>query len=290
VFVRIRGASLYFDVEGTQLAVDPDAMREKPTLICLHGGPGLDHSTFRPDFAPLGQISQVIYLDQRGHGRSDRTSPDSWNLANWADDLACFCDTLGITNPVVLGTSFGGYVAMEYAIRHPEQPAGLILISTSARGTGSQTRRGNVLEAFARRGGEDARRAVIRAFDERTPDAYENYGKVCGPLYNHRLLDAGALNRTIRNPEILPYFERPGGEGVEFDLTDGLAKIRARTLVIGGSDDPITPLPEQEHIVASMAPGLATLLRFDNCGHGVQRDNPEGLIEVIRDFLTGQDC
>ncbi len=89
----------------------------KPVLLCLHGGPGLDHSTLKPVLSSLSDMAQVIYLDQRGHGRSDRSSREHWTLAQWADDVREFCNVLGIENPIVLGVSFGGYVAMTYAIR-----------------------------------------------------------------------------------------------------------------------------------------------------------------------------
>lgn len=284
--VRVRGTDLFFDVEGTKLAPEGAVMREKPTLLCLHGGPGLDHSGFRPDFTPLADVAQLVYLDQRGHGRSGRSTLPHWSLDDWADDVAAFCQALGIERPVVLGTSFGGYVAMAYAIRHPGHPARLILISTSARGTGNAARRANVAAAFERRGGPLARRALERAFDERTPQAYEAYGRICGPLYNATAPDADARERTVRNPDILPYFERAAGEGVTFDLTPRLSAIRAPTLVIGGEEDPITPVAEQAHIVAHMAPGRAQLIRFGGCGHGVQRDDPARLRAAIAAFLV----
>lgn len=285
--VRVRDVDLFFDVEGAKLEPRGPAMYEKPTLICLHGGPGLDHSGFRPVLSPLAAVAQIVYLDQRGHGRSDRSDPRRWTLANWADDLVAFCDALGIVRPVVLGSSFGGYVAMAYAIRHPHHPASLILISTSARGTGNAQRRVNVLAAFERRGGAAARDAVIRAFDDRTPQAYDDYARICGPLYTHSPPDPDALARGVRNPELVPWFERPGGEGVIFDLSEDLGVIRAPTLVIGGDDDPITPIPEQQHIVDRMAPGMARLTRFAGSGHGVLRDDPEGLVTAVAAFATG---
>ena len=59
---------------------------------------------------------------------------ESWNLAQWGDDVYGFCEALGISRPIVLGASFGGVVAMAYATRHPAHPAKLILISTEAQG------------------------------------------------------------------------------------------------------------------------------------------------------------
>jgi pimeloyl-ACP methyl ester carboxylesterase len=255
-------------------------------LLCLHGGPGLDHSGFRPGLSPLASLAQLVYLDQRGHGRSSHGDPSRWSLAQWADDVRCFCDALGIERPIVLGTSFGGYVAMAYAVRYPDHPSKLILISTSARGTGNAERRGNMLRAFERRGGAIAREVLRRALDDRDEAAYSEFGTVCGPLYNHHFPDAATLQRTVRNPDVLPFFERPGGEGVTLDLTSQLAAIRCPTLIISGEDDPITPPGEQEVIKSFMAPGVSRLLRFPNCGHGVLRDDAEGMRAAIAEFVA----
>ena len=61
---------LFFDVEGASLAPSGPEMRSKPTLLLLHGGPGMDHSLFRPAFSALADVAQVVYLDHRGQGRS----------------------------------------------------------------------------------------------------------------------------------------------------------------------------------------------------------------------------
>jgi len=286
MFVRVRGVRLFFDVEGALLEPNGEVMRQRPTLLCLHGGPGLDHSAFRPAFALLARAAQVIYLDQRGHGRSERSEPACWSLAEWADDVVAFCNALGIERPIVLGTSFGGYVAMAYAIRNPDHAGKLILISTSARGTGNLERRDNVLAAFERRGGIAAREAVRAAFDYRTAETYDAYGRICGPLYNHHPPEPAALARTIRNPDVLLHFERANGEGVTFDLSAALSRIVCPTLVIAGDDDPITPVAEQEHIVACMRPDCARLLRFAGCGHGILRDNPDALLAAIVRFIA----
>ena len=117
--VRVNGVRLFFDVEGLSLVPDGPAMREKPTLLMLHGGPGSDHSIYKPDYAGLADIAQVVYLDHRGNGRSEDGPKEAWTLAQWGDDVRAFCDALGIVNPIVLGASFGGMVALAYATRHP---------------------------------------------------------------------------------------------------------------------------------------------------------------------------
>jgi pimeloyl-ACP methyl ester carboxylesterase len=82
---------------------------------------------------PLADVAQVVVPDQRGHGRSDEGSPGTWKLATWAADVKNLSDVLGVEHPVVLGVSFGGFVAQQYAAAYPEHPAGLILLSTGPR-------------------------------------------------------------------------------------------------------------------------------------------------------------
>ena len=86
------GFRLYFDVEGPGLVPEDTQMVERPTLILLHGGPGFDHTGYKPAFSQFADICQVIYLDHRGQGRSDRDTPDQWTLDIWADDVVRFCD------------------------------------------------------------------------------------------------------------------------------------------------------------------------------------------------------
>jgi len=136
MFAQVNGARLFFDVEGAGLVPDGPQMRAKPTLLLLHGGPGFDHTLYRPAFSALADIAQVIYLDHRGNGRSSRDDPAAWNLSQWEDDARAFCDVLGIEKPIVYGASFGGMVARS-CVRDaiPEHPGKLILVSTEAAGT-----------------------------------------------------------------------------------------------------------------------------------------------------------
>ena len=68
--VRVNGVRLYFDVEGSGLVVQGGRMRERPTLLLLHGGPGaFDHSMYKPAFSAIADTAQIVYLDHRGNGR-----------------------------------------------------------------------------------------------------------------------------------------------------------------------------------------------------------------------------
>lgn len=117
--VMVNGVRLFVDIEGAGLVPDGPVMRQKPTLVLVHGGPGADHSLYKPAFSALSDICQIVYYDHRGCGRSEDGPRESWTLAQWGDDLKELCDTLGIEKPIVLGTSFGGFVAQAYATRHP---------------------------------------------------------------------------------------------------------------------------------------------------------------------------
>ena len=130
--VVVNGVRLFFDVDGEKLAVDGSTLRERPTIVLLHGGPGGDHAYFKPAFSRLRDVAQLVYLDHRGNGRSERGDAEQWSLAQWGDDVRAFCDALGIERPIVLGVSFGGIVALAYATQHPSHPGALVLSSTQA--------------------------------------------------------------------------------------------------------------------------------------------------------------
>src|SRR5205807_6780779 len=101
VRIRVGDCKLFFDVDGAKLRPDGPKMREMPTLVLLHGGPGFDHSLYKPAFSCLTDVAQVIYLDHRGQGRSDRCDASKYNLAQWGDDVRSFCEALEIEHPIV---------------------------------------------------------------------------------------------------------------------------------------------------------------------------------------------
>ena len=93
-----------------------------PALILLHGGPGADHTLFKPEFSVLADVARVVYLDQRGSGESDVGSPQTWTWPQWADDVVAFCAALDIEAPILVGVSSGGLVALTLAAPHPWPP------------------------------------------------------------------------------------------------------------------------------------------------------------------------
>jgi pimeloyl-ACP methyl ester carboxylesterase len=134
VKVNIGDVSLFFDVDGAELVTAGAWMHQRPTVLLLPTGPGsADHSIFKDTVGPpLAKIAQVVYLDHRGAGRSDRSTAEHWNLETWADDAQRFCEMLEIARPVVLGSGFGAFVALRLAVRHPELVRALVLLSARA--------------------------------------------------------------------------------------------------------------------------------------------------------------
>ena len=277
--ISIGDVRLFYDIEGASLVPDGPAMRERPTLILLHGGPGFDHSSYKPAFSPLADVAQVVYLDHRGNGRSDAGDRSKWNLAQGADDLVAFCDALGIEKPVVLGNSFGGMVAMAYGVRHPDHPGKLVLSSTTAK-----TRLDRVYAAFERLGGAEARDAARRYWTNPGKDTMPDYARLCFPLYSPTPRDPNANARTRWNFDVMFHFG--GSEDHRFDFLPELAKVRCPTLVLGGEDDPICPIDDQADIAAALPAQLVHFERFPGCGHGVYRDDPQRTLDVIRKFLA----
>jgi len=285
--VFINGVRLFFDVEGAKLVPDGPAMREKPTLLLLHGGPGFDHSIYKPAYSALADIAQIIYLDHRGNGRSEDGARESWNLAQWGDDVSAFCDALGIVNPIVLGASFGGMVALAYATRHPDHPSRLVLISTEAAGGMHRERRVALFERF---GGPEvgalARRRFLEVQGQADRAALEEWRRVAMPLYTRTPRDPDMARRAINRSEVLHWFTRPDGESHAFNMFPDLGRIQCPTLVLGGEDDPMIPIECQADIAAALPPHLVQFERFANCGHAVVPDAPERAIAVIRDFIA----
>jgi pimeloyl-ACP methyl ester carboxylesterase len=285
--VSVNGVRLFFDVEGAKFVPDGPLMREKPVLLMLHGGPGADHSIYRPAYSALADIAQIIYLDHRGNGRSEDGPREGWNLAQWGDDVRAFCEVLGIVDPIVLGASFGGMVAMAYATRHPAHPSKLILISTAASGAEHLNRR---IELFERFGGPEvgalARRRFLEAQGHADQASLDAWGRLAMPHYFRKPRDPDMARRAINRSEVLHWFTRPGGEGNGFDMSGDLHRIQCPTLVLGGEDDPMHPIESQADIAAALPAHLVRFERFADCGHAVMPDAPERTLAVIRDFIT----
>lgn len=271
---------LFVDVDGSGLVPDGAVMREKPTLLLLHGGPGYDHAGFKPAFSRLADIAQIIYYDHRGHGRSDRRPIEELTLDTYADDVVRLCDALGITKPILLGQSFGGFVAQRYIDKYPEHPAKVILSSTSpSLGLARK------LAVFERLGGTEARDAAEQFWRSPSETTWVAYQRVCKPLYSQAPLVCGdVVPRTTVNKDIL--FAFAGAEQQIMNLLPGLARAQCPVLVLAGELDPVCPLEDAKDIAAALPAHFVQFEQFDGCGHGVWRDAPDAAFARIRRFIN----
>lgn len=280
--ISIGDCRLYVDVEGVGLVPDGPTMRERPVLLALHGGPGFDHTSFKPRFGVLADIAQIVYVDHRGNGRSDRCDRDTWNLARWADDVVALCEALEIERPFVYGVSFGSMVALQYGVRHPGHARGIVADSTAAVADADA-----VVAEFGRLGGPDAADAARAFWAEPTPETMGVYFATCMPLYNrHPLLDgADVTARSLEraNFELFEFWAT--GEHRTFDLRPDLGRVTSPTLVLAGEDDPITPIAGGRAVAEALGE-VGRFESFADCGHGVWRDQPEAAMASIRRFIT----
>jgi len=275
--IRVNGHWLFFEVDGFKCSSDAGKRREHPTVVALHGGPGIDHADLRPGLSPLSRHAQVLYLDHLGNGRSDRASRELWNLERWADDVRAFCDALELAQPIIFGNSFGGMVALAYATRYPTHPGKLILCATTAR-----FERALALDAFARLGGKDAALVAERFFTDPRGAAFDDYVRVCLPLYRRHPPKPGA-HESIVNLEVARHFV--GGEWSTFDFRARLSAIACKTLVLAGEEDPVFPISCSETLAAGIRPDLVRFERFVGCGHAVMNDATEQARAAIEAFV-----
>jgi proline-specific peptidase len=279
--VSIGDMTLYVDVDGAAFVPDGHSMRERPTLVMLHGGPGLDHTPFKqPIFSPLKEVAQVVYYDHRGKGRSDRSSPDKWNLDTWADDVVALCSALGIERPVVFGGSFGGFVALNYALRHPEHPAKLILSSTAAH---LDVERSTAM--FERLGGLEARRVAEAFLTNPSEETFPEYQRVCLPLYTQRPQPPEVFDRMIRHLDVMQRF-RDSGEMVAFDYRDGVKSIRCPVLLMAGALDPIVTVEDARELAAALPQPSTTFREFPGAGHLLALEHPDAVASLMTDFIA----
>jgi pimeloyl-ACP methyl ester carboxylesterase len=279
VRVLVDGVRIWFDIEGPGLVADGAAMEERPCLILIHGAPGAsDHTSFKPTFSALADVAQLVYIDLRGCGRSEG-EPETITLERLADDVAALIDALGIRKPVVLGQSAGGFVAMALAIRHPGIAGRLILSSTQSRVDIEK-----IVATSRRLGGESAAEAAMDL--ARDDPSIPNWIRVGMPLYNKTPQDPGAAARTtVRWSTWERFFDLWYRRQNTLDIHAGLGEVHWPTLVMTGTDDPICPTEDSDDIVDAMPPGVATLVRFQDCGHGTWRDAPAEAIDAIRTFV-----
>jgi pimeloyl-ACP methyl ester carboxylesterase len=283
VRVRVGDVRLYFDVDGAKFVPDGPRMRERPTVILLHPGPGFDHALYKVVAGPaLRQEAQVVYVDARGHGRSDRSPSELLTLDTWADDLKGLCDALGIERPIVLGLGFGSMIAARYASRHSDDLAALVLLAPLARNVPSRS-----VAVFDRLAGPEAGEAARLFWEHPSEHTFADYLRLCIPHVISYNLTAEVMTRT--QWDFATLIDWQAGEGLTVDIRPDLARIRVPTLALAGEDDPQSPLAGAEEAVEAMPAAVVEFQRLPGVRHSIFRDSPEAL-QTVRAFVRKIDA
>lgn len=290
MFAQINGTRIYFDVEGVGLVPDGPVMRQKPVCFILHGGPGGDHSCYKNVLTPLTEYMQLVYIDNRGSGRSAKGPQSTYTMETNADDLEALRQYLGIDKVILMGQSYGGMVAQAFAIKYPDSLEALILLTTTP-----SYRFMDAANAILEEKGTPEQKEMAKQLFEGAVESDENaikFFRTMAPLYScsykpattpeAKQMEEDGVSREIRSIEALN--EGFSGFLRSFDFLGQLPSVSVPTLVIGGRHDWITPVGESIQI-AEKIPG-SELVIFEHSSHYVMADENELFFSTIKDFVS----
>lgn len=274
--MSVRDVSLFVDVVG----------RGYPVAL-MHGGPGADHWTMTP-FRRLANRFTLVFYDHRCNGRSEGAPVTSMTWENLTADADALREKLGFDRWAVLGHSFGGHVALEYALRYPDRLSHLVLLDT---GGDSHWAKQNAPDLLAKRGHsaeqvEWVRRWFNGEFEPR--EMFRIFTRIGGVYQHHnspgmmaRAMLSGAWRTKFRG-ETFVFSSRELVKG--WTVMDRLGEITVPTLVMAGRDDFVFP-PECQHEMAAAIPG-ARLVIIDRAGHNPHLEQTAQVMATVSEFLS----
>lgn len=282
----------YFPVPGAQLYFR-EVGNARP-LVILHGGPDFNHSYLLPDLDRLACAFRLIYYDQRGRGKSSPgVAPDAVTIESEVDDLDRLRQFFGLDAIAVLGHSWGGLLALEYATRHPDQVSHLILLNAAPASHADLLR-----FREQRQAAEASSLAKMRTIADR-PEYVD--GDIETDAEYYRVHFSKALRRrdhlesvirrlrTHFKPEdvvkaraIEDRLYAQTWLSPEYDLLARFRKLSLPTLIIHGDYD-FVPL-ECARNVAEAGSG-SRLIVLSDCGHFAYLERPTEVLNAIVDFL-----
>ena len=255
-----------------------------PVLLLLHGL-GCDHQTWLPVLSRLARYHTVIAPDLLGHGSSDKPRAD-YSLGGYANGMRDLLTVLGLDKATVVGHSFGGGVAMQFAYQFPERTERVILVSSGGLGP-------EVTPAI---------RAVT------TPGFQHLLGLLALPGLRHlttagmRVMSHSGLPQARDLDElaaILDSFRDPRSRTAVAQVVRSVVDWRGQIvtmsdrayltaampmLLLWGADDTVIP-PQHLENAARLAPDLHTAM-LDDCGHFPHKDQPERFVELVEEFMA----
>jgi proline iminopeptidase len=276
-------------VNGTGLFIK--RMGGGEPVVVIHGGPVLEHSYLLPHLAPLAEWFELIFYDQRLSGRSaGQVDSASVSLSTFIDDIEAIRQALGLGAIHLMGHSWGGLLAMRYAIGYPERLRSLVLVSSMS--ASSELWQQEEARLFARRTVEDSIEfATIRASEEFAsgdPDAIASILRVSFKVQFHDPSKIAGLELFV--PE--DYGERSRqfgyliGDLTNFDFHEELQGVTVRTLLVYGAAEPSLELGGaalHEHLPN------AELVTIQEAGHFPFIEQPTAFLETVRNFLRNAE-
>ena len=269
-------------INGCRLNVEVLGPENGPVLIAHHGGGGIGSlAEPKATFGPLADRFRVVVFDARGCGRSEGVPP--YSHEQWAADVDGLRQWIGAEKIVVAGGSYGGFIALEYAVRYPEHTSAIILRDTSADGS-------NLELAFENARNQDRVEIDWERFNRYwhgevhdDADLKQLWSELI-PLYDYEydpVKSAAAVEAGIYRHEAHNWcFQHNWGA---YDLKADLPSVTVPTLVTVGRRDWVTPVSSSETI-ASLMPN-AELVVFERSGHSPQVEERELFQRTIRDFV-----
>ena len=269
-------------INGCELNVEVTGPKDGPVLIAHHGGGGIGSlAEPKATFGPLADRFRVVVFDARGCGDSAGIPP--YSHAQWAADVDGLLEWIGADKIIIAGGSYGGFIAMEYAVAYPECVHAIVLRDTAAdasfldlayENARNQSRAEINWDNFNRywsgqiRDNEDlkARWAEIIPLYDYEYDPVRSAARVESGSYRYE-----AHNWCFQHNQ------------PNYDLKPRLPSITVPALVTVGRRDWVTPVSAAE-TVASLIPN-AKLVVFEKSGHSPQTEEPELFLSVVRDFL-----
>lgn len=252
------------------------------TILTLHGGPGLgSRENDWGSFLPFADTHRVISFDQRGNGESEGAEP--YSHEQFVSDIEGLRQQLDLGKIILTGGSYGGFIALEYALRHQQHLRGIILRDTAASNAFQGIAKQRALES----GLPIDRDALDRLFDGRVQDDQEfreSFGMI-QPLYN---VDYDAV-AGLKQLNAIPFrFETHNWSfsrnQPNYNIAARLSEIRVPTLVIVGRHDWITPLEASEEIAAGIP--NSRLVIFEHSGHSPQTEERDAFLSTVNQFLA----
>jgi len=275
---KVNGVDLYYK-----------AMGEGEPIVILHGGPGLNHTYLLPQMAKLADDFKLIFFDQRACGASSGdVDPSSMTLENFVKDVEGIRSAFNLNKMNLIGHSWGGLLALFYAIQYPDNLKSLILMNPAA--ATSEFWKTLVAKINSKRTPTDslalAQLSASEGFKNMKPDALQKYFKISyrAFFYNQSLGDS--LNLKVNEKTAMNIFSVNSllhkNTLSNYDIHDKLSIINCPSLIIHGDSDPIQ-LEYIKRINESIRNSHFVLL--EKCGHFPYIESKEKLFNVIKDFL-----